>query len=222
MVDPDRRKQLEESLRDAIQQGEEIAFRDPEVKDMIESLRRMYEDDKGVLFSALGLGAPAKRPDPSQRVKLPNSRIPELIHLLDTVAKRQSAKAKGRFIPPYRSPTTTPSPKSAAHPSQKSPSSLPRHSSPSVDAPVTASNTEKRSNPGEYTGRRAIQLIEEEIRQAQAMLELITRDRDAIRMRKGSYAIPMNRLKAERLLRELPSKIVYLEEKKGLLEENNS
>lgn len=208
MNTPEKREQLEMELEKAIREGEAEAFRDPEVKSMIESLRTMYTSDKGSLFSALGLSAPQPSNPDIERVSLPDSKIPDLIFMLDRLAKQSGRPEWKKALEANRS--RKPVRPGAIHPSRKP--SLPSHTENPVEVLDVDGVSGTQNSP--LTGEKAIRVIEEQIRQHESMLELIQRDADKIRRREGTYAIPMNRLKAERLLREIPGKISMLREKK--------
>lgn len=234
MEESKERKRLELDLQQAIKQGEEIAFQDPEVKEMVSSLRNMFENDEAGMLSALGFGSPPPQ-SKYKRIELPPSKIPQLILMLNEISKKKaSINRPGAQIKNLLQKSREP----------QRPSRQPSSSSSNSGFHSRARNRDRdmidqldlESKKDEYyattpdsptpepasaPNQLSIRQIEREIHQAQEMLDVISRDREAIRQRQGTYAIPGNRLKAERLLRELPGRIAYLQQKKQEIESGN-
>lgn len=207
-----RRKILEDKLQSAIKRGEHIACQDPEVKKMIEGFRQMYQEDDGGMLSALGMPVPNATPtqesDPGPIQHPPESRIPQLIFMLDQLAKKQEAAAK-----PFKKSGYSPKPKKLNL----------------VPSPSSVQNSRKPFLPSKETDEFLTEIqskttnlkaIDSEIAQSKEILSRVQQDENAIRNQEGTYSNTANRLKAERLLRELPGKIIYLQEKKLEIEKS--
>ncbi|MBI1387703.1 MAG: hypothetical protein GC154_04580 [bacterium] len=205
-----RRKILEEKLLSAIKRGENQAFKDPEVKKMIQQFRMMYQEDDGGMLSALGMPVDGPPPpnasndgSPQEIPNLPESKIPQLIFLLDQIGKSQSSSnTKPKVKDLLKKP-----------PAPLSPSSVQGSRKPFL--PKADEDLPDLANEATLAGLKA---VEEEIEQTRMILARVREDEDAIHERQGTYAVTSTRLKAERLLRELPGKIAYLMNKKIELE----
>lgn len=205
-----RRKILEDKLQSAIKRGEQVACKDPEVKKMIEGFRQMYQEDDGGILSALGMPDPSQMPpsgDPGPIQRPPESRIPQLIFMLDQlVKKKEEAKPlkKSGYKPKPRNIQVVPSP-SSVEGSRKP-------FLPSKDDGDFLTEIQSKSSD--------ITAIDSEIAQSKEILNRVREDETAIKNHEGTYSDSSNRLKAERLLRELPGKIIYLQDKKREIEKS--
>lgn len=190
-----RRNFLEVTLQQAIRQAESKAFKDPQVKTMMMKLRKLYQEDSGDFMVALGLSGPP--PTQKNHSALPQSRIPHLIFLLDSLAKRSIP------LPPRKQDGILPPPISE-------------------NFAVPFSPIKNPNNPGNdevalRERRTIIRRIELEMVSLESTYKDIKADEPMILQRRGKYSVPAERLKAERLLRELPGKIKFLAQKKSEL-----
>lgn len=203
------RKILEEKLVSAIKRGERLAFEDPEVKKKIEGFRQMYEEDDGTMLKALGMPAPSPQSSPEPAAtQLPQSKIPELIYILDQIGKTKPQPKKSSKPPLPKKPGIDPAQLKSSVQGTRRPF-LPK--ADEDDLPNQSLSQSAR--------RSIIHDIETEIEQTRSILTRVKQDESAIRNHDGVYAATSTRLKAERLLRELPSKIAYLNAKKQELEQ---
>lgn len=205
-----RRKILEDKLQSAIKRGEQIACKNPEVKKMIDGFRQMYQDDDGGMLSALGMPDPSTLPssgDPGSIPRPPESRIPQLIFMLDQLVKKQEAnkpQKKGGYTP--RPKTVRVVPSSSSVEGTRKPF-LPSKEKDDFLTEIQSKSTDLRA-------------LDSEIAQSKEILDRVRQDEKAIQNQQGTYSNTANRLKAERLLRELPGKIIYLQEKKLEIEKS--
>lgn len=194
--DTQRRRLSEAVLNSHLRKAEEETLRDPEVRQMVERLRKMYLEDQEGIFTAFAVTTQEGGPVQPSRVPPPSSKIPDLLLMLSELAER--APARNVPIPPK-----PPKPLLRREPE------LPETTSPKTRAaPVSRAPEDDRQ-------RELIREIEE----AKKTLALIKKEERLIRARRGKYGIPGERLKAERLLRELPGQIVHMEHTLQLLRE---
>ncbi|MDP8245956.1 MAG: hypothetical protein P9L94_17875 [Candidatus Hinthialibacter antarcticus] len=205
-----RRKILEDKLQSAIKRGEHIACQDPEVKKMIEGFRQMYQEDDGGMLSALGMPGPSALPpsgEPSPIQRPPESRIPQLIFMLDQLVKKQEASK------PLKKSGYTPRPKTV--------NVVPSTSSVQGSRKPFLPSKEKDDFLTEFQTKSSdLKALDSEIAQSKEILNRVRQDEQAIHNQQGTYSNTANRIKAERLLRELPGKIIYLQEKKLEIEKS--
>lgn len=204
MPDLKRRQYLEATLNKAISIAEKQAFKDPKTKKLIQDLRTMYMEGSEEFMFALGLGsAPPSKPRPA----LPESRIPHLLMVLDALAQ-----GHGLSLPTRRSRSNLdPQPIVSTLALPKAPMIPKKVLKPQL--PPMQSNERKEINLKE------IMRLEAEIQLLTQQYRILKQEEEAIRLRRGKYGIPIERIKAERLLRELPEKIAEIAHKKKLVEE---
>ncbi len=201
------RKRLEADLESAIRGAEKETLHDPQLKSMVQQLRNLYRSDKDeFLFMLEASPPPNQKANTAKRQNLPPSKIPQLIAMLDALATNKPLpvlpsidKSKNGMPPPLVT--------SLPHPSEFQPAQKAKDFSVPKPKPIPeASQIE-------------IEKINVEIRKLRALYDLIKKDEDLIKKRKKKYAIPFERLKAERLLRELPEQIRHLIHKRKMYED---
>lgn len=202
-----RRKMGEEALTMRLKAAEEEMFKDPEVREMIEGIREMWAEDDGMAaaFSASAAAdAPrANVPPPpppqtaAQKIGIPPSRIPELLQLLCE-------------IPPSGVPTN---PLMSANPLRTEA----RVSIHRQERTAPSETPQKHQTEPEQIDEKAIAEAEREIEALRIKLRELREQEEMIKTRSGPFAFPANRLKAERLLREIPGAIVHLKHRVELL-----
>lgn len=207
MDDSSRRKNIEKILQSTIRQAQASVQSDPQLKKMVEQLRNLYQEDREDFLFALGAAPP---PSASKKpIKVPPSRIPQLLYILNAVTSRGAISVP----PPFRKqpgglPASLQNATLEVIPLPED-GILPRHTRPPSPA----------RRPSQLKELEEIGRLDSQIDEAQRLFEEIKKEESAIRQRKGKYAIAIERLKAERLLRELPGTIARLVHKKRLLEE---
>jgi hypothetical protein len=213
------RKELEDILEAKILQAQPAVQSNPDTQKMVKQLRSLYQDNQEEFLFALGAGPPPaqtqpKPPNESQskiadQSKVPQSRIPELLFLLNAVTSGESVSLPPSF---KNQPGGMPSPLEN--------STLQIKQNPGGNI---ANQPIKPISPARRQSRikelQEIETLDTAIHQAEEMLSLIKKDEEAIKQKKGKYAIAVERLKAERILREIPGSIEHLIFKKRLLEE---
>ncbi len=222
MNNSDHREKLEADLKKQIRSAEKEAINDPKLKSMIKQLRDIYHSDKDSFLFMLGVAPPPSSTNSQNKPKnIPTSKIPQLLLMLDALATKKPlpvlpAKKPGLDGMPNPILSTLPhpaenevdyeihSPLDEAH-QEIRPPDIDSNSPPDMD-----SNSEEN--------QKEIEELEVEIRKARALYDLIKKDEMVIRQRKGKYGVPIERLKAERLLRELPEQIRHMIHKKRLLQ----
>ncbi len=220
MANPkDMKRQLrEEALTMRLKAAEKEMFKNPEVKKMVEDLREMWEedDDMTVAFAATASSDMPYTPPPkrkpatmAEKANLPGSKIPQLLEMLSNLP------APGqRFINPFRVATnTTANPLFSRNPLRveartKAEEELGRTPSAAPEQPA-AELTE--------SDRETIAKMEREIQALKIKYRLLKADEELIQSRRGDYAAPANRLKAERLLREIPGTISQLQHRINMM-----
>lgn len=85
--------------------------------------------------------------------------------------------------------------------------------------PISSPNFRKGSRSERDFCKKEIEFLERQIQQAQEILAHMKSEATAVARRQGIYANPVERLKAERLLREIPSLIHQWSTRKSLLEQ---
>ncbi len=195
------RKELEQKLKREIRYAEETAFRDPKLKDMVESLRKLYLNNKHDFLATLGIAStPAPQPTSRKRPVPPPSRIPQLLMILDSVTKKpQNLTQNPQNTPSLLNPV----------PLDVMTESMPSDNYRANQFQLSAEERQKE-----------LEKIQNKIDSTKALFWKIKQDEKAIRSRKGKYSIATERLKAERLLRELPGKITQLIKYKMEIEES--
>ncbi|RJP26380.1 MAG: hypothetical protein C4527_15525 [Candidatus Omnitrophota bacterium] len=207
MIDSNRRKNLEADLEKAIRLAEKETFTNPQLQAMVRRLRDLYLTDKDeFLFMMQASPPPQVHAQKRRQPKLPPSKIPQLLAMLDALVTNKplpvlpSIKNLGEGMP---SPLILSLPRA----DELKPVSKPVISVYSPAPPISEAN------------RKEIESLEVEIRKVKAVYELVKKDEENIRNKKGKYGIAFERLKAERLLRELPEQIRHMIHKKRMLEE---
>jgi hypothetical protein len=181
MPDNKRRDHLEQLLKAQLQKAEENVSNDPEMKNMVTKLREIYLHDKSDFLSAL---SPAPSPKTNKKpFQLPFSKIPQLLMMIDQIGKKS----------PHLIPIAPP-------PGLKNPSAKKTASPSPLDTPKMTS----------LQIMRQIEKITVEINKANEVYAALKQEEPSIKARQGKYSIPHERLKGERLLRELPTRIHYL------------
>lgn len=200
------RKQKEYRLAALLRATEAKTLSNPKLKAMADQLRNSYQSDQAGFMNLLGMGgAPAKTP---QRVKLPESKIPQLIMILDSLATK-----KPLSLPPTQKELNR----------DNTPSLLATLDKRNDDAVINMSPPKKdnvrRILPSTMINNSLLTEVDEEIHKAKAIFNSVKRDEGIIKSRKGKYAYAVERLKAERVLREYPEMISHLEHKRKMIEE---
>ncbi len=213
------RKELEDILQSTILQAQPAVQSDPEIKKMVTQLRSLYQDNQEEFMFALGAGPPPAQTQPTpvnvdqskivDQSKVPQSRIPELLFLLNAVTSGESVSLPPSF---KNQPGGMPSPLEN--------STLQIKQNPDVN---TANEPSRPISPARRQSKlkelQEIATIDAAIHEAEEKLIIIKKDEAAIKQRSGKYAISVERLKAERILREIPGSIERLILKKRMLEE---
>ncbi len=207
------RKELEDILEAKILQAQPAVQSNPDIQKMVTQLRSLYQDNQEDFMFALGAGPPPaqakQKPQNVVQAKVPQSRIPELLFLLNAVTSGESVSLPPSF--------------------KNQPGGMP---SPLVNSTLQieklpGGNTANRRNRPVSPARRQsrmkeleeIETIDAAIQEAEDILIMIKKDEEAIKQKTGKYAIAVERLKAERILREIPGSIERLIYQKRLLEE---
>jgi hypothetical protein len=179
-----------------LRKAEEEVLYQPEVRQLVEHVRKMYREDPEGIFTAFAVTTQEKDTGASHRVSAPPSRIPRLLSVLLELAQRSAARKVSVADEP-----SPPLPGREARfpgtPSQK----------PSAQPAVRAPEDQRERE------------LMREIEQAKKALALVKKDETLIRTRRGKYSVPGERLRAERLLRELPGQIAQMERTLQLLRE---
>ena len=206
MADSQQRKTIEEALQATIQNAQASVQSDPKMQAMVDQLRSLYREDREDFMFALGAAPPPPSSSP-KRPPVPPSRIPQLLFLLNAVTTKGPVSAP----PSFRN-------KSGVLPSSLNASTI---EVVQPDAPEIENNvpTSPARRPSRIKELQEIDKLEAQIQKAQHELETIKLEETAIRERRGKYAVAIERLKAERLLRELPGTINNLTQKKKYLED---
>jgi len=191
--DPMNRKRSEALLSLHLRKAEEETLRDPEIRKMVDQLRQMYHDDQEGIFTAFAVTAQEDRPSTKKdQPTPPPSKIPQLLLMLSELSDR------------------TPEPPSAPHP--RDPQPIPTKGGVPTAPPRPAS---KLKAPEDDRQRELMQRIEETKKE----LASIKKEEHLVRAKKGKYGLPAERLKAERMLRELPGQITHMEHTLLLMQE---
>jgi len=194
--DPKSRRMAEALLNLHLKNAEKETLRNPEVREMVMRLRRMYEEDKEGIFTAFAVTARDTAGPPARGSAPPPSKIPNLILLLSELAElAEQGPAQSRPHP--------------LDPTIVRPVKPPLPYEPSESAPA------KEPVPEDDRQRELIR----EIEQARQVLRDLRKEEPQIKGRRGKYGLPGERLKAERMLRELPGEILQMEHKLQLLRE---
>ncbi|MGC9326617.1 MAG: hypothetical protein ACP5I1_03200 [Candidatus Hinthialibacter sp.] len=207
MTDSIHRKDLEKNLIATIRQAQASVQSNPKLQGMAEKIRSLYQNDQENVLNALC--AASSTPTESEKKTPPASRIPQLLFLLHETASLRTA------------------PHSNWRPKTQSlfPSLTKNVKLEPVDLEHTSFSTRRRnpfSPPRRHPPAHLIQQLEEiefSIHESQTLLTALLLEEDAVRRRTGKYAHVVERLKAERLLRELPGSISQMQNQKQLLEE---
>jgi len=197
MSSGDSRSQLEARLKAFLSKAETIALSDPKLKNMVEQLRNIYLTDRQGFMFAMGLSGPEPATKkPKVRPLPPPSRIPQLIMMMDALASGKMNLEPSSAINP-------PSLLAPFPPSVKKPAVNDALPSKAEKIPLTKVEIQQ-------------QLEDTEIELSQATDDFwkLKKEEKNIRTRKGKYTAAVERLKAERLLRELPGVITQLSERK--------
>ena len=206
MPNSGRRKQLETDLDSWLRKAETDAYADPQIKAMIQQIRQLYLVNKDDFMFMLGMAAP---PAPKQPRRLPESKIPQLLSVLDQLGKLQPFPR-----PPLRN---VPLRASRERPSNSLPQGGVSSSPDTAITPVATIPATRNVQDRE----KQLAAIDAEILAAKVLFEKVKQEEDLIRSRKGKYGIAVERLKAERLLRELPQKIAELAYQRRMVEEGS-
>ncbi|MEW6238670.1 MAG: hypothetical protein AB1656_25070 [Candidatus Omnitrophota bacterium] len=196
MPSRDSRSQLEAKLKAMLDKAEKIALNDPKLKNMVEQLRNIYLTDRQGFMFAMGLSGPEPaQTKPRVRPLPPPSRIPQLIMMMDALASgRMHLEPSSAINPPS---LLSPFPPPVKKPAKAGP--LPQTAPP----PLSIEEI-----------RRQLLEVEKELSQTTDVFWALKKEEKNIRARKGKYIAAVERLKAERLLRELPGAITQLSERK--------
>lgn len=206
MADSSRRKTIEDILQSTIRKAQEDIQSDPSLQEMVDRLRTLYQEDREDFLFALGAAPPSAKK--KKHPPVPPSRIPQLLFLLNAITSRGSIS-----LPPSFRNRTSILPASLKN-TQLDVVSTPSNSSVSQSVPISPAR-----RPSQIQELQEIEKLDAQIEETQKQFVQIKKEESAILERKGKYAIAVERLKAERLLRELPSRISQLIHKKKLLEE---
>ncbi len=206
MADSFRRKNIEDILQSTIQKAQENIQSDPSLKKMVDRLRDLYQEDREDFLFALGAAPPPT--GKKKRPPVPPSRIPQLLFLLNAITSRGTVS-----LPPSFRNRVGILPASLKN-TQLEVVSTPKSTSVSKSVPVSPAR-----RPSQIQELQEIEKLDVRIEEVQKQFEQIKKEESAILERKGKYAIAVERLKAERLLRELPGRISQLVHKKKLLVE---
>jgi hypothetical protein len=200
------RKQKEYRLAALLRATEEKTLSNPKLKAMADQLRNSYQMDQAGFMKMLGMGvAPPKK---QERVKLPQSKIPKLLMILDSLATK-----KPLSLPPTkRDLNIDNTPALLATYDRKTGNEIINMSPPKK-------NNLRRIVPANSINNSMLKDVDEEILNAKALYNSVKRDEGIVKSRKGKYALAVERLKAERVLREYPEMISHLEHKRKMIEE---
>ena len=199
--------------------AEEEMFRNPDVKRMIEEIREMWEEDDNmtVAFAATASSDTPVRPGASPprtaawKVRLPRSRIPELLEML-TQLPGPGLMASPLGMPPPRGGSN---PLMARNPLRVEAKNEIRATppEPAMRPPIGP----PKAAPG--ADKAAIEKAEREVEAMKIKLGQLRETEEDMRAHRNEFAVPSNRLRAERLLRELPGAIEHLEHRIVLMRE---
>lgn len=200
------RKRKEYRLAALLRSTEEKTLSNPKLKAMADQLRNSYQSDQAGFMNMMGMGGPP--PKKQERIKLPESKIPQLIMILDSLATK-----KPLSLPPtQRDLNMENTPALLATYDKKDDNAIINMSPPTKD-------NVRRIVPANAVNNSLLQDVDDEIRNAKAIFNSVKRDEGIVKSRKGKYALAVERLKAERVLREYPEKISHLEHKRKMIEE---
>ncbi|MBN2329215.1 MAG: hypothetical protein JXR73_18895 [Candidatus Omnitrophica bacterium] len=207
MTDSAYRKDLEKNLIATIRKAQSSVQSNPKLQKMAEKIRSLYQDDQENVLNALGAASSSQ--SASTQKAPPASRIPELLYLLNETASLRSASRDQRLRKPqslFPSLLKNLKLESAVRGPTRSPVRRRNPFSPS-----------RRHPPAQLI--QQLEEIEFSIQEAQTLLSALQKEEDAVCRRMGKYANVVDRLKAERLLRELPGSIAQMRSQKQILEE---
>lgn len=200
------RKQKEFRLAALLRATEEKTLSNPKLKAMADQLRNSYQSNQTGFLNIMGMGgAPAKMP---QRVKLPESKIPQLLMILDSLATK-----KPMSLPPTQKELNRDNTPSLLATLDK------RTSGDVINMSPPKKDNVRRILPSNMVNNSMLTDVDEEIQNAKAIFNSVKRDEGIIKSRKGKYASAVERLKGERVLREYPELISHLEHKRKMIEE---
>lgn len=206
MTDSSHRKNIESILQSSICKAQSSVESNPEIKKMVEQLRNLYADDREDFLFSVGAAPPP--PKFQKRLQTPPpSRIPQLLYILNAV----TSKGPVTLPPSFRN-------RQGILPSslQNAALEVPGRNEEIPRRHVPPSPTRRPPQPQDF---EEIKHLDSQLDEARCLFAEIKKQESAIQQRKGKYGIPMERLKAERLLRELPATITQLEYKKRQIEE---
>ncbi len=189
------RNHKENVLKDLLKKAEKNYMKDPKIKKMVKQLRNLYMNDKDDFLFALGMAPPPAQKTTKKKPTPPPSRIPQLLMILDAVAKSPSTFSSMMD----RSDNTPPSLLAPFPPADKKEYTIP-------EPPPF--------KPSEGDIRAQVKEVDKEMNESKDLFWSIKKEEKQLRARQGKYAVSVERLRAERLLRELPGKITQLAKKK--------
>ncbi|MFH1740869.1 MAG: hypothetical protein ABIH23_17820 [bacterium] len=192
--DPQSRKMAEALLNLHIRKAEKETLRDPKIREMVERLRKMYHEDQEGIFTAFAITAQSDGQTSRPRGTPPPSKIPDLLLVLSELAER-SAEGEAPKTPKPLEPLL-----------ERERILLERASQQAYPQQTPRVQEDER--------QRELKRI---IEQAKKDLALLKKKEHLVKARKGNYGITAERLKAERLLRELPAEISQMEHTLRLL-----
>lgn len=200
------RKRKEYRLAALLRSTEEKTLSNPKLKAMADQLRNSYQSDQAGFLNMMGMGgAPPKK---QERIKLPESKIPQLLMILDSLATK-----KPLSLPPTKRDLNM----------ENTPALLATYDKKDDNAIINMSpptkNNVRRIVPANSVNNSLLKEVDDEILNAKAIYNSVKRDEGIVKSRKGKYALAVERLKAERVLREYPEKISHLEHKRKMIEE---
>ncbi len=198
------RKQKEYRLAALLRTTEKNTLSNPKLKAMADQLRNSYQMDQAGFLKMLGLGGP---PDEKpQRVKLPESKIPQLLMILDSLATK-----KPLSLPPsHRELNLDSTPALLSRLENNDDTGIINMSPPIKD-------NLRQIHPRSNINNEMLKEVDEEIQKAKAVYNSVKRDEGQVRGKQGKYALAVERLKAERILREYPEMISHLEHKRQMI-----
>lgn len=212
-----KRRLKEEELTCQLKTAEKTMFANPSVRRMIAEIRDMWREDDSLYIAFGATAASETRYQPPKRIPrsiaektgLPASRIPQLLELLS-----QLQEPMNRPQALQRLKQLGPNPLLARHPLRvEAQQQAALELNKSAAQPATSLPLDMPVDPA------AIEKAEREVAALKIKRKLLEGDREAILARRGEYALPSNRLRAERLLRELPGEIDHLEHRIRMMRE---
>ena len=204
MADSKRRKDLEAELDSTIRKVENSSVIDPKKKELIQKIRNLYHDGKEDFMTVMGVSQPSPE---TNKKNVPPSKIPQLLLLLDELSSSN----------PIPNTTSMLRDEEGIPPSLILDETDNSSSEKTIQSPVPSSQS-SRANLSE-SAKKVIDDLETKIYQLKVIYNHLKREEEQIRNRNGKYAIAVERLKAERILREAPEQIRYLTQKVKLLQE---